>query len=270
MYPSSWGYCDSSLILVIYYYLLWIHPQARTCVLAAANPVGGHYDRAKTIAANLKINAAVLSRFDLVFILLDRPDAKFDTFLASYIHSASDRSTPYASTSGMIRRQRSESRIDDDDDELDETTTDQRPLHERLRLDVNEQIDRLPCELMQKYISHARKTIQPKMSTVAAQVLKEFYLELRQMDVTDRMPVTTRQLEALIRLTQARAKADLSEVVTLQHAYDVLDIIRMSMADLLAADEDGSSQQQQRSNIKATGNSHSTQVNEQHIPMGTT
>lgn len=231
--------------------------------MAAANPVGGHYDRAKTISANLKINAAVLSRFDLVFILLDRPDAKFDTFLASYIHSASDRSTLFASTSGMIRRQRSESRIDDDDDdELDETTTEMRPLHERLRLDANEQIDRLPCELMQKYISHARKTIQPKISTVAAQVLKEFYLELRQMDVTERMPVTTRQLEALIRLTQARAKADLSEVVTLQHAYDVLDIIRMSMADLLAADEDGSSQQQQqRSNIKATGNSHSTQVN---------
>ncbi|GKB89574.1 probable DNA helicase MCM8 [Tanacetum coccineum] len=46
---------------------------AQTTVLAAANPVGGHYNRAKTVNENLKINAALLSRFDLVFILLDKP-----------------------------------------------------------------------------------------------------------------------------------------------------------------------------------------------------
>lgn len=47
---------------------------ARTCILAAANPSGGHYDKSKTVAENLKISPALLSRFDLVFILLDRPD----------------------------------------------------------------------------------------------------------------------------------------------------------------------------------------------------
>lgn len=47
---------------------------ARTTVIAAANPVGGHYNQCKTIAENIKINPAVLSRFDLIFILLDRPD----------------------------------------------------------------------------------------------------------------------------------------------------------------------------------------------------
>ncbi|GJV87592.1 retrotransposon protein, putative, ty1-copia subclass [Tanacetum coccineum] len=46
---------------------------AQTTVLAAANPVGGHYNRAKTVNENLKINAALLSLFDLVFILLDKP-----------------------------------------------------------------------------------------------------------------------------------------------------------------------------------------------------
>lgn len=45
---------------------------ARTSVIAAANPVGGHYDRGKTVQENLKLNAALLSRFDLLFILLDR------------------------------------------------------------------------------------------------------------------------------------------------------------------------------------------------------
>lgn len=47
---------------------------ARTSILAAANPAGGHYDRSKTISENLKISTALLSRFDLVFIILDRPN----------------------------------------------------------------------------------------------------------------------------------------------------------------------------------------------------
>jgi DNA helicase MCM8 len=47
---------------------------ARTSVLAAANPVGGHYNRAKTVSENLKMGSALLSRFDLVFILLDQPN----------------------------------------------------------------------------------------------------------------------------------------------------------------------------------------------------
>lgn len=47
---------------------------ARTTVIAAANPVGGHYDRCKTVSENIKINPALMSRFDLIFILLDKPD----------------------------------------------------------------------------------------------------------------------------------------------------------------------------------------------------
>jgi DNA helicase MCM8 len=45
---------------------------ARTSVLAAANPCGGHYNRAKTVVENLKMSPALLSRFDLIFILLDK------------------------------------------------------------------------------------------------------------------------------------------------------------------------------------------------------
>lgn len=47
---------------------------ARTSVLAAANPVGGHYDKGKTVSENLRMNQRLLSRFDLVFILLDKPN----------------------------------------------------------------------------------------------------------------------------------------------------------------------------------------------------
>lgn len=79
---------------------------ARTAVIAAANPVGGHYkyvaaflrpsdgsimakplslSRAKTVAENLKMNEAVLSRFDLVFILLDKPDEQRDQLISDHV-----------------------------------------------------------------------------------------------------------------------------------------------------------------------------------------
>ena len=47
---------------------------ARTSVVAAANPVGGHYDNSRSVTENIKINAPLLSRFDLTFILQDKPD----------------------------------------------------------------------------------------------------------------------------------------------------------------------------------------------------
>lgn len=62
---------------------------ARTSVIAAANPVGGHYNKSKSVSENLKMNGALLSRFDLVFILLDKPDAKMDEFLSNHIMKVS-------------------------------------------------------------------------------------------------------------------------------------------------------------------------------------
>lgn len=47
---------------------------ARTSILAAANPVGGQYDKSKTMTENLNISQPILSRFDLIFLLLDEPD----------------------------------------------------------------------------------------------------------------------------------------------------------------------------------------------------
>ena len=58
---------------------------ARTAVLAAANPIGGHYTRSKTMTENLKMSAAMLSRFDIVFLLLDKPDEVLDERLSEHI-----------------------------------------------------------------------------------------------------------------------------------------------------------------------------------------
>lgn len=60
---------------------------ARTAILAAANPIGGRYDRAKTLKANLNIGAAIMSRFDLFFIVLDECDEQMDVNIARHIIS---------------------------------------------------------------------------------------------------------------------------------------------------------------------------------------
>ena len=60
------------------YFSVSFHWILRSSIIAAANPVGGHYTKAKTVSENLRMGSALLSRFDLVFILLDVPDEEKD------------------------------------------------------------------------------------------------------------------------------------------------------------------------------------------------
>lgn len=104
---------------------------ARTTVIAAANPVGGHYNRGKTVQVrellcqpraypgsshtfcpqeNLNLSAPLLSRFDLLFILLDKPDNARDRMLSAHVmrlhaqHSASRRAASQATHTSRTSR----------------------------------------------------------------------------------------------------------------------------------------------------------------------
>ncbi|XP_013177468.1 PREDICTED: DNA helicase MCM8 [Papilio xuthus] len=195
---------------------------ARATLLAAANPAAGSYNRAKTVAENLKLNSALLSRFDLVFILLDQPDEKTDAMLSEHVlarHSGRGNSTK-SNTSNL----NTEASQNDQDVSLSK----------RLRLKPGEVIDSLPLVLLRKYIAYARRYVHPTLSPEAADTLQDFYLDLRhnmQSSSNDGTPVTTRQLEASIRLTQARARAELREVATAKDANDVISLIKHSLVD---------------------------------------
>ncbi len=66
-----------------------------------------------------------------------------------------------------------------------------------------EAFDPIPHQLLRKYVGYARHYVHPTLSAEAAQVLQDFYLELRKQNQTaDSTPITTRQLESLIRLTE--------------------------------------------------------------------
>ncbi|XP_065908945.1 DNA helicase MCM8-like [Dysidea avara] len=209
---------------------------ARTSILAAANLAGGHYNKAKTVSENLKMGSALLSRFDLVFILLDRPDEELDCLLSRHVmslHSAPSASTSHSSsqvTSVTVRRNSSISITSSQSSVL--WSADDIPLSERLKVLPSEGFDPVPNQLLRKYVAYARKYVKPSLSPEAAEVIQKFYLKLRQQrQGIDCTPITTRQLESLIRLTEARARLELRETATSRDAQDVVEIFKYSLYD---------------------------------------
>ncbi|KAA0711641.1 DNA helicase MCM8 [Triplophysa tibetana] len=199
---------------------------ARTSIIAAANPAGGHYNKGKTVSENLKMGSALLSRFDLVFILLDTPNEDHDHLLSEHVMAMRAGKTGAVSSAAVTRCGTQESNIS-----ILEVST-EKPLADRLKLLPGENLDLIPHQLLRKYVGYARHYVHPKLSAEAAQVLQDFYLELRKQNQTaDSTPITTRQLESLIRLTEARARVELREKATQSDAEDVVEIMKHSLID---------------------------------------
>ncbi|UYV65743.1 MCM8 [Cordylochernes scorpioides] len=195
---------------------------ARTSVLAAANPVGGHYDCSKTVSENLKMGSALLSRFDLVFILLDKADEaryqELDLKLSEHVmalHAPQGHqpSSHWPGKSSSLQISQGEE------------------LSERLKYKQGEECDPIPHQLLRKYIAYARQYVKPQLSLQAGDILKDFYLTLRkQYQTSDSTPITTRQLESLIRLTEARARLELRVTATQEDAQDIVQLLKFSMS----------------------------------------
>nr|CAB3461236.1 unnamed protein product [Digitaria exilis] len=200
---------------------------ARTSVLAAANPVGGHYDRAKTVNENLKVSAALLSRFDLVFILLDKPDELLDKRVSDHIIAVSGCQTYFTIHISQIHTNegdnfKSNKRIRTVSQNSDlGLGVGGNSVASRLRLHPTKDKNFTPLDgqFLRKYITYSREHVFPRMSKEAAAILKEFYLGLRNRSTcADGTPITARQLESLVRLSEARARVDLREEVTAEDA----------------------------------------------------
>ncbi|XP_050077011.1 DNA replication licensing factor Mcm6 [Anopheles maculipalpis] len=185
---------------------------ARTSILAAANPIGGRYDRSKSLQQNIQLTAPIMSRFDLFFILVDECNEVVDYAIARKI-------------------------VD---------------LHSHIENRVEQVYSR---EDVLRYIMFARQ-FKPVIKPEAMELLVENYGHLRQRDTgttgKSTWRITVRQLESMIRLSEAMAKMECSEVVTEQHvkeAYRLLNksIIRVEQPDIHLDDEE------ENENIMDTG-----------------
>ncbi len=173
---------------------------ARTTVLAAANPKFGRFDPYGIIAEQINLPPTLINRFDLIFPIKDLPDESKDEKMAKHILNL--HQTP----------------------EIAET-------------EIN-------TEFLKKYVAYARQRIFPKLSDAALNEIKEFYVNMRNRGSTDErasrsIPISARQLEALVRMAEAYAKVRLADKVTKKDAKRASDLLTYCLLQIGVDKETG-------------------------------
>ena len=181
--------------------------QCRCSMLGAANPKYGRFDDNESLSDQINMPPALLSRFDLIFALTDKPKAETDTRIAEHIIMGHVR--------GEVRRHEDLSVLDDlgvDYKKIMEDTDKLRPVYDK--------------EFLRKYVAHSKRYV-PVMSKEARKIIQEKYLAIRKLGEVQgaSVPITARQLEAFIRLSEASARIRLSNVVTKEDAERAVRIV---------------------------------------------
>ncbi len=165
--------------------------KSRCALLGAANPKLGRFEEYTPIADQINIPPALLSRFDLIFPLTDKPDKERDEALAEHILQVHRYGE-------MIERNES----------IEAAKI--KPIFEP--------------EFLRKYIAYAKRNVFPVMTREAMDRIKDYYVGMRSKS-KETIPFTPRQLEAFIRLAEASARMRLSEVVTKEDADRAIRIV---------------------------------------------
>ncbi|KAH9817088.1 MCM2/3/5 family-domain-containing protein [Melampsora americana] len=168
---------------------------ARTSILAAANPVGSKYNLAWPITKNIDLPPTLISRFDLLYLVLDKIDETSDRRLAKHLV-------------GLYLEDRPPTGGD----------------------------DILPVQTLTSYISFARNRIHPVLTEDACSSLVRAYISMRKAGEDSRtserrITATTRQLESMIRLSEAHARMRFSETVELQDVDEASRLIREALKE---------------------------------------
>lgn len=160
--------------------------RSQTSVLAAANPKFGRFDSSESIPKQVNLPPSLLNRFDCIFILKDIPDRLRDENIASHV------------------------------------------LHEHKQDVVYDIIER---DLLRKYISYSKQRFNPVLTDEAMEAMKAFYVDLRNQvtlfeSPVKPIPISARQLEALIRMAEANARIRLSKKVTKHDAAVAIELMK--------------------------------------------
>ncbi|XP_063220914.1 DNA replication licensing factor Mcm3 [Bacillus rossius redtenbacheri] len=209
---------------------------ARCSVLAAANPVYGRYDQYKTPMENIGLQDSLLSRFDLLFVMLDTVDGEYDRRISDHV----------------VRMHRYRNPTEQDGEVLPmgssvDLLSTRSPAEEEqpAARDVYEKYDALlhgssrsktekivSMGFMRKYLQLA-KGLKPVLTEEASELIAEQYSRLRSqdsmdMDVARTQPVTPRTLETLIRLSTAHAKARMSNTILAEDAQAAIELVQFA------------------------------------------
>lgn len=166
--------------------------RCETTVLAAANPKWGRFDPYEILGKQIDLPPALISRFDLIFPIRDLPNKDQDERLAGFLLN----------------------------------------LHQTMDAGTAD----IDTDMLKKYISYARRTCNPKLTDSALEELKVYYVKMRNSGGEEggvkAIPITARQLEALVRLSEASAKTRLSEKVLRRDAKKAIELLHFCMSQV--------------------------------------
>lgn len=166
--------------------------RCETTVLAAANPKWGRFDPYEILGKQIDLPPALISRFDLIFPIRDLPNKEQDEMLAGFV------------------------------------------------LNLHQTSDAGKCDietdLLKKYIAFARRNCMPKLTDGALEEIKTYYVKMRASGGEDggikAIPITARQLEALVRLAEAAARSRLSDKVTKKDSKKAIELLHYCMSQV--------------------------------------
>lgn len=166
--------------------------KAETTVLAAGNPKLGRFDPYTPIPQQIDISPALLSRFDVIFVIRDLPNKSQDEAIATHVLEEHQQN--------VIR-------------------------------------DIIEPKLLKKYIAYAKQKIKPILTEEAVEEMKMFYVRLRNQIIKSDsaikpIPITARQLEGLVRLSEAHAKLLLKEKVDKEDAKRAIELMKVSLTQV--------------------------------------
>ena len=198
---------------------------AKTSILASANPKMGRFERhhSESIVEQINITPPVLSGFDMIFMMFDKPNKEKDTQLSKHIliiqklgqlMMKKDCGTPLSKA-------------------------------EKKFYETHNQMAEPPVshDLMRKYIAYSKKNIIPVFLDESWEVISGFYTEIRsqaynkdEQDMT--ISITPRQIETIIRLSEASARIRLSNQISVLDVDNAIRIMKGWLSKI-ASVEDG-------------------------------
>ena len=210
---------------------------ARTAILASANPVKSKYDPKLSVIQNIRLPPSLLSRFDLIYLMLDKHNEIDDRRLANHI----------VSLYGYEEEEEKKEEEENDEEEKDKKSKNKKSAKkskknkkedeeisssnmDESKMDIDDnkpQKMSIKKEVLTAYISEARK-INPKISDNVVNELINHYLNMRESGGKNTISATPRQLESLIRLSEARARLRFSKFVEKEDVEEAVTLIKVA------------------------------------------
>jgi len=220
---------------------------ARCSVLAAANPVYGRYNVYKSPMENIGLQDSLLSRFDLLFIMVDNIDVENDRKIADHVVRMHRYRNPREQDGDVLSIAADADSLTTRNFDSNADEEEKAPIYEKydalLHGSSRKKTDKIVgIEFMKKYI-HIAKCIRPVLTDKASEVIAEEYANLRNADfnsdIARTQPVTARALETLIRLSTAHAKVRLSKKVEEQDAKLAIELVQFAYFKKVLDNKDG-------------------------------